>query len=205
MVSTCNKRQSNRRLPSQLDDFDQYTVIGNVASERKEIIVVIEGTNGRGFTLSTSSKNIAKIESTVSVKTLEKCFNESIDREISINVDTAEDRIQNAILTAFDNIVAPKIEFAIISINASSGRDATCVTAKSERGEHLGVCASFEKASGNNNLIHVSNVYDETRHDVPNKVSELSVPAIRFDQQTHTHHNSGVNATKVVNFLAKPR
>ena len=31
-----------------------------------------------------------------------------------------EDKIQNAILTAIDNIVAPKIELAIMSINASS-------------------------------------------------------------------------------------
>ena len=36
--------------------------------------------------------------------------------------DTVEDRIQNAILTAIDDIVAPKNELAIRSINASSGR-----------------------------------------------------------------------------------
>ena len=40
-------------------------------------------------------------------------------------VDTVEDRIQNAILTAIDNIVGPKIALAIRSINASSGRDVT--------------------------------------------------------------------------------
>ena len=49
-------------------------------------------------------------------------------------VDTVEDRIQNAILTAIDNIVAPEIELAIRSINASSGRDATSVSANSEHG-----------------------------------------------------------------------
>ena len=48
-------------------------------------------------------------------------------------VDTVEDRIQNANLTAIDNIVAPKIELAIRSINASSGRDTTSVSASSER------------------------------------------------------------------------
>ena len=35
-------------------------------------------------------------------------------------VETVEDRIQNAILTALDSIVAPKIELAIWSINSSS-------------------------------------------------------------------------------------
>ena len=104
-------------------------------------------------------------------------------------VDTVEDRIQNAILTAIDNIVANKIDIAIISINASSGRDVTSVTANSERGEHVGINASFENASGNNNILHVSNVNDEIRHNIPYEVSELSVPETHFDRQTHTHHS----------------
>ena len=52
-------------------------------------------------------------------------------------VDTVEDRIQNAILTAIENIVAPNNELAIRSKNASSGRDVTSVTAISERGERV--------------------------------------------------------------------
>ena len=135
MVPTRKKRQSNRRLLSQLDDFDQDVIIGNAASERQENVVVNEGTNDRDFTVSNSSNNTAVKEKTVNVKTLERCFNERIDREMSNIVDTVEDRIQNAILTAIDNIVAPKIELAIRSINASSGRDVTSVTANSERGD----------------------------------------------------------------------
>ena len=176
MVSTRKKRQSNRRFLSQLDDFDQDTIIANATSGKQENSVVSEGTNDRDFTVGTSNNNIANNESTVNVKTLEKCLNERIDREISNIVDTAEDRIQNAILTAIDNIVAPKSELAIRSINASSGRDVTSVTANSERGEHVGIKAPFENASENNNIPHISNVNDETRHNIPDEVSELSVP-----------------------------
>ena len=57
MVSTCKKRQSNKRLLSQLDDFDQDLVIGNAASERQENIVVNEGSNDRDFTIGTCSNN----------------------------------------------------------------------------------------------------------------------------------------------------
>ena len=103
-------------------------------------------------------------------------------------VDTVENRIQNAILTAIDNIVAPKIELAIKSINASSGRDASSVSANSERREHVGINTSFENASGNNNTLGVSNVNDETRHNIKDEVSELSVPETHFDRQAHTHH-----------------
>ena len=188
MVSTRKKRQSSRRLLSQLDDFDQDMIIGNTSSERQGNVMVNKGTKDRDFTVSISSDNTAVNESAVNVNTLERCFNERIDREMSNIVDTVEDRIQNAIFTAFDNLVAPKIELAIRSINASSGRVVTSVTANSERGERVGNNASFENASENNNILRVSNVNDETRRNIPDEVTELSVPEIHFDRQPHTHH-----------------
>ena len=109
MVSTRKKKQSNKRLLSQLDDFDQDMIIGNTASERQENVVVNEGTNDQHFTVGTSNVSTAMSKNAMTVKTLEKCFNERIDREMNNIVDTVEDRIQNAILAAIDNIVAPKI------------------------------------------------------------------------------------------------
>ena len=122
------------------------------------------------------------------VKTLERCFKERIDREINNIVDTVEDRIQNAILTVIDNIVAPKIELAIRSINATSGRDVTRVCANSERREHTGINISFENASENNNTKSVTNINDEARRNSQDGVSELSVPGTQFDRQSHIHH-----------------
>ena len=94
-------------------------------------------------------------------------------------VDTAEDRLQTAILTAFDNIVASKIELAIRSMDASSGRYAASVAAFSECREYVGIIASFENAFGNNNIKQVSNGNDETRDKVSDEVSELSGPKTR--------------------------
>ena len=188
MVSTRKKRQSNKRLLSQLDDSDRDMIIGIAVSERQENTVVNEGTNDRDFTVGTSSNDSIVNANAMSVKTLERCFIERIDREMSKIVDTVEDRIQNAILAAIDNIVTPKIELAIRSITTSSGRDATSASAGSERREHVGINASFENASGNDNTIGVSNVNDETRHDIPDEVSELSVPETRFNRQPQTHH-----------------
>ena len=187
MVSTRKKRQSNRRLLSQLDDFDENMVIGNAASERQENLVVNEATNDRDFTVGTSSNNTATNGRTENMKTLESCFIEKIDSEMSNIIDTVEDKIQNAILTAINNIVAHKIELATRSINASSGRDVTSVTANSERGEQLGINASYENASENNDIPHVLNVTDETRNNIPDEVSELSVPETHFGRQQPTH------------------
>ena len=189
MVSTRKKRQSNKRLLSQLDDFNQDMVISNAASERQENIVVNEGTNDRDFTVGISGRDSVINGNAMCVKTLERCFNERIDREKSNIVDTVEEKIQNAFLTAIDNIVAPKIELAIRSINASSGWDAASVSANSERREHEGVNTSFEIASVNYNTLSVSNVNDETRHNIPDEVSEFSVPKTHFDRQPQTHHS----------------
>ena len=123
-------------------------------------------------------------ENTVNVKTLERCFNEWIDREMSIIVETVEDRIQNPIFTAIDSVVGPKSELAIRSINASSGRGATSVTANSDR-----ITPHFENISDRHSTLQVLNVNDETRNNIPDEVSELSVPVIHYDRQSHTHHN----------------
>ena len=188
MVCTRKKRQSNKRLLTQLDDFDRDMIIGDAASERQENIVANEGINDQDFAVGTSNDSSTVNGNALSVKTLERCFNERIDREMSKIVDTVEDRIQNAIFTAIENIVAPKIELAIRSLNASSGRDVTSVSANSERKEHTGIIASFENASENNNTLSVTNVNDETRQNIPDEVSELSVPGTHFDRQPQTHH-----------------
>ena len=190
MVSTRKKRQSNKRLLSQLDDFDQDMIIGNAASERQENVVVNEGTIDQDFTVGTSNVSSIVDENALNVRTLERCFNERVDREMNNIVETVEDRIQNAILTAIDNIVAPKIELAIRSINTSSGRDVTSVSANSERREHAGNNAFFENVSENNNKLNTTNENDETRQNIHDEVTELSVPGNNFERQPHTHHRS---------------
>ena len=131
MVSTLKKRQSNKRLLSQLDDFDQDMIIGSAVSERQENAEVKEGTNDRDFTVSTSNNDSVINESTVNVKTLERCFNERIDREMSNIIDTVKDRIQNAISTAIENIVAPKIGLAINQFTNSQNPEYTEAELKS--------------------------------------------------------------------------
>ena len=65
------------------------------------------------------------------------------------------------------------------------------VSANSERREHSGDNVSFENASGDNKMPHVSNVNDETRHSISDEVNDLYVPERHFDRQTHTHHKTG--------------
>ena len=188
MVSTRKKRQSSKRLLSQLDDFDQDVIIGNTTSEWREYVVVNGGVDDQNFTGGTSNVSSIVNENALNVKTLERCFNERIDREMSNIVDTVEDRIQNAILVAIDNIIAPKIELAIRSINASSGRDVTSVSGNSERRDHKRMNTSFGSASENNGTLGMTNANDETRCNPHDRVGELSVAGTQFDQQSPAHH-----------------
>ena len=89
-------------------------------------------------------------------------------------VDTVEDRIHNSILATIDNIITPRIELAVSSINASSGRDAASGTANSERGERVGTTDTFENISEKSNTFHELSANNETRRNVRDEVSDLS-------------------------------
>ena len=189
MVSTRKRWQLNGRPLSQLDDFDQVILFGNTMSDRQEKVTVNEGTVNQEITVNNSGSNSAANENLVNVKTLERCFNEKVNRQMGNIVDIVEDRIQNTFLTAIDSIITPEIKLAIRSMNVSSGRDATSVRANSQSGEHIGITAPFENVSVKNNELHVFNTNDETRNNIPDEVNDLSVPGAHFDRQPLTHHN----------------
>ena len=92
---------------------------------------------------------------------------------MGIIVDTVEVRIQNATLTAIDDIITPRIEKAVRSINVHSKQDATSVTANSNCSEIVGITASFENVSKRKNTLHVLNTKDGTRRNNSDEVGEL--------------------------------
>ena len=69
MVSTRKKKQSSRRLLSQLDDFHRDMIFGNAVSGRQENAVVNEGTDERDFTVGTSNNDSVINGNAMSVKT----------------------------------------------------------------------------------------------------------------------------------------
>ena len=79
-------------------------------SDRQETVEVNEGTADQDFTGKGSGSKLAAHEKLVNVRTLERIYLEKIDRDIGINNDTVEVRIQNANSTAGDSIITPKIE-----------------------------------------------------------------------------------------------
>ena len=74
-------------------------------SDRQENDMFNKDTGDQEITDGSSDNNLLTNEHKMNVKTLERCFIERINI-----LDTVGDRIQNAILTAIDSIVPPKIE-----------------------------------------------------------------------------------------------
>ena len=192
MVSTHEKKQSNRSLLNQVDDFGQDLFIGNTVRNRLDNATVKECTGDRVFTVDNPGSKLAANEIMVNVGTVKRCFNERFDWEMGKIVHTVEYKIQNAILTATDSFVAPRIKKTIRSINASPGRSKTSIPAKTERGERIRITGSFENVSERSTTLQVLNTDDETQNNIPDEVSNFSVPHTHFDQQPHTHHKGGL-------------
>ena len=100
-------------------------------------------------------------------------------------VETVEDRIQNAILTALDNIVTSRTELAV---RLSSGRDVASVTANSDSGKQIAFVAPRENVSGMDITFCDFNIAAETRGYNLDEISEILVSETHFDGQAHTHH-----------------
>ena len=166
MVSARKKKQSNRKLLSQLNNFDRKIIIGNAVSDRQQNVAGNERTIGRVLTASDDYSYLAANENVINVQTLERCLNERNDREIGDIVDTVEDWNQNAILNPSDNIVTARVELAVVSINASSGRDATSVRTDSGGEERNGVNVPPANVSERNNTMRALNTNDETRKNI---------------------------------------
>ena len=81
-------------------------------SGRQRNAAVNEGTADEEITVGNSDCNPAVKENLKNVLTSERRFNEAIDREMGSIIDTVEDRIQSAILTAIGSIIIPKTELA---------------------------------------------------------------------------------------------
>ena len=173
--------------------------IADAVSSRRQNVIVNSGPVDQNFTVNNNiNSGISTTnDNTVNVQTLERCLSCRIDGVMNNIVDAIEDMIQNAILTAIDNIITPRIELTVRSINASSGRDAASLSAFSQRGEYTGITASFENIYERINIFHELYVNDETWGNIPDEVNELSVPRTHFDRQSHPHHGFSDFALKI--------
>ena len=98
MVSTRKGTMSNRRLLSQIDEFDQDNIIDNTMSGTQKNTTVNEGAADQEFTVGNADGSPAINENVVHLKILERCLNEMVDKEMGNTLDAVEHRTQQKIV-----------------------------------------------------------------------------------------------------------
>ena len=118
MVSTRKKKQQNKRLFSQLSERDTDFMLwqGNQDEQTESR----DNTLRRG-TSSDNSSNPGQINyPQVDVHTLEENFVSKVQSEVDNVMKSVETRVQDAVLTAIEILVIPRVELAVKSVNAHS-------------------------------------------------------------------------------------
>ena len=76
-------------------------------NDRQETPTVNDITVDQESTVNISGSNSAANEKLVNLRTLERCLNEKIDKEMRDIINTVKDRLQNATLTIIDSKISP--------------------------------------------------------------------------------------------------
>ena len=157
-------------------------------SSEKQNVVINNCRVDRDFTVRNIDNSRITNEIIVDGQTWEKSLTKRFAREMGNIIETVEKKIQSALLSAMDNLLTPRFELAVRSMNASSRLDTVSVTAILECGEQVHIISSFEYLSDSHNTVHELNVNDETRGNIPDEVSDFPVPRTHYDRQLHTYY-----------------
>ena len=151
MVSTWKKKHQHKRQLSQLKEILNDFIIGNnnnasaIGNETLE-----PQTNG----LSNNFGRIAVGENSASQhQDIEKNIDDKISKAVDRAVMTVENCMHDAILTAMDNVVIPRVKMAVRSITESSGRGRSSVVQNPDQSDITG-------NTGNTSLMSASSRMD---------------------------------------------
>ena len=119
-VSTRKKKQQNKKLFSQLSERDNDFLIRQ--SNQDEQTECRDNMLGRG-TSPDNASNPARINyPLVDVHILEKIIVSKVRSDVDNVMTSVETRVQDAVLTAIENLVLSRVELGMKSANAHSER-----------------------------------------------------------------------------------
>ena len=136
MVSTRKKKQKNERLFSQLSERDTDFMIEQ--SNQNEHTENRDNMLRRG-TSPDKASNPAQINyPQVDVHTLEEIIVSKVRSEVDNVMTSVEITVHDAVLTAVENLVIPRVELAMKSGNAFSGRSVDGFVLEPDQGDFWG-------------------------------------------------------------------
>ena len=188
MVLTRNKKQQNKRLFGQLSERDIDFMIGqsnqDEHSESKDDMIC------RGNS-SDNSSNPTQINCPqVDLHTLEENIVKKVRREVDNLMTSVETRIQDAVLTAIENLVIPSVELALKSANAPSERSVDGIVLDPDQRDFLSKIEGLRMTAPSRINSHTDiNRIDETRANITVEEGDLLVNEKNIDRQTYAHHS----------------
>ena len=165
MVSTRKKKQENTRLFNQLCERNTNFITGQ--SNQDKQTDSSDDTLRRG-TSSDNASNPAQINyPQVYVHTFAETIVSKVRSEVDNVTISVETRIQDAVLTATEDLVIPGVELATKSANAQSERVVEGNVLEPDRRDFLGNIEGLRMTSSSKTHSHMDvNRIDETRDNI---------------------------------------
>ena len=163
MVSTCKKKNQQKRQLSQLDETLNDNVIGNSVN-----VIVSESENLEQQTDGQCNDSERVDNSVCQNQVLENEVDNKITKAVSSAVMTVQNRLHDAILAAIDDVVIPRVEMAVKSITGSTGHGTNGEVQNPVRRDFIGNFRNTPLTSASSllDLDKELNRNDETRNDV---------------------------------------
>ena len=123
---------------------------------------------------------------------LENKIDDQSTRVVSSAVMTVEIRMHDAILTASDNVVFPRVEMAVKSMTGWAGHGTSSEVQNPDRRDVLGNIRNTPRMSASSrlDLDNELNRIDETRNDVDFEDGDFPALKPNYDWREHAHHRS---------------
>ena len=109
-----------------------------------------------------------------------------IRKEVDYAVMAVGNRVHDAILTAMDNVVMPRVEMAVRSVTESSRRGPSCVVQNPDQRNFSG---NTENTPPMTVSSRVDLYFDQGRHDETCKVENFAALRPKYDRRAHAHHS----------------
>ena len=163
MVSARKNKNQQKRHFSQLDETLNDFVIGN------SVNVTVSENENLGQETNGQSNDTERVDKSMYQSQVTKNgIGDQFTRAVSSAVMTVKNRMHDAILTAMDKMITPRIEMTVKSITGSTGHETNSEVQNPDRRDFLGNLTStlLMSASSRLNLDNELNRNDETRNDV---------------------------------------
>ena len=187
MVLTRKKKQQSKKLFSQLNESDADLMIGQ---SNHEVQTESRANAAHGNISLNDTNNPTQVSgSQVDMHTLEKTIVNEVRSEVNSVMTTVETREQDAVLTAVEDLVILRVEQAMKSVNASTGRGVGSVVLNPDQRDFSRIIKGQQRTVSSRRNSHRDIIrIDETRGNIAVEGGDLLVNERNIDRPTHTHH-----------------